>query len=325
MLHSVFYFVLNMSITAALIVTVLLIVRLLFGRWIQRTFIYYMWGIVLFRLLMPVSVSNRFSLINFINGRITKPVAIPKTSEAMLNISTLNSVQAANRYFPLEYKSSMMESVFVLSGLVWICGAAIFVTASVLIYIITVSQLRKSLIVREGDILGRCKSMLNIKGKIELFESDFVTSPVVTGIINPNIIVPKGISEEALEYALLHELVHIKRRDSLLKLVSVFAACIHWFNPFAWLFLYISGQDMELACDEKVLKTISKDKRKSYAKALISQAAKQSTVFTAFGGSAVKHRIMNIAAYKHISLAMAAVTGIICTVIAVLLITNPVL
>lgn len=325
MLHSIFYFVLNMSITASMIVIVLLILRGVLRRLLLKSNVYILWGIVLFRMIVPLSLPSRFSLINLISGYITRTVALPKASPVMPGVSALNSVQAASEYFPLQYKSSTTEAMFKAFGWVWFLIAALFVMSSIVIYIFTVRHLKKAVLVSDDGLMDMLRERLNIKRKVLLYESGFAASPLVFGIIKPRIIIPKGIPEETIEFALLHELCHIKRYDNLIKIISVLAVCIHWFNPVAWLFLYISSQDMEFACDERVLKSLEGDKRKSYASALTLLAAKQRGVFASFGSTAVKRRIMNIVDYKRLSLIMLAVTSLICAAAIILLITNPVL
>lgn len=322
---SVFYFVLNMSITSALIIIVLLIVRAVFGRYIPKAYIFSMWGIVLFRMVVPVSLPSDFSLIGFITNRMAKTVVVPKVSDMVPDLSVLNSVQAASRYFPVEYKTRVLENVFGISGIVWLCGTAIFIISAIIIYYITAARLEKAVAVKDCRILGILRDRLNVKGRVSLYESAMVSSPVVFGVMNPRVVIPKGMPKDILEYALLHELSHIKRFDNLWRLIFIFSVCIHWFNPFAWISLYISGKDMEYACDEKVLKSMRDEERKPYANALLLLAFKQQSVLTSFGGTAVKGRIMNIAAYKRVSIIMAVITAIICVVLAVLLITNPVL
>lgn len=323
--HSVFYFLLNMSITASLMCVMILIIRGAFGRWVSKSAVYYMWGIVLLRMIVPVSIPSGFSFMNFINRRIIKSVDVPKVSGSIPDMSILNSIQAVREYFPLEYKSNTLEAIFKASSIVWICGAALFIIASIVMYSLTTSKLKKAVLVRDNDILDMLIRRFNIREMVQLYESGFVVSPIVFGITKPRIIISKDMEKEALEFVLLHELQHIKGFDNLLKLLSVFAVCIHWFNPFAWIFLYKSGQDMELACDEKVLKGMSRDERRNYADALLSLAAKQQAIVTAFGSTAVKSRIMNIAAYKRVSIIMVAATGVLCIAIAVVLLTNPVL
>jgi len=325
LLYSVFYFVLNMSITSSMIVVVLLIIRTFSSKYIPKSFIYPLWGIVLFRLLVPISVPSNFSIINLISGYITKTVAVPKVYQGMPDFSALNSVHAARGYFPLQYKSDAVETFIKMSGVVWITGGALFVIFSIVIYCLTSVQLKKAVLIKDDGILKECRRRLNIKRKVRLYESNLVASPVVFGIFKSRIIIPKDMPAQSLEFALLHELSHIKRLDNLWKILSVFAACLHWFNPFAWLFLYLSEQDMEFSCDENVLKGMEDDKRKPYANALLSLASKQQAALTAFGGTAVKKRIVSIVTYKRISIIMAATTTVICTVLAVVLLTNPLL
>lgn len=322
---SVFYFVLNMSITSSVIVVILLLVRAVLAKRIPRAYIFSMWGVLLFRMLVPVSLPSDFSLIGFITGRITRTVAVPKVSQGVPDLSVLNSVQAASQYFPLEYKTMVLENVFRVSGIVWFCGSVFFIISSIVIYHMTAIHLQKAVLIRDKDISQLLEARMNIKGRVSLYKSALVTSPVVLGIINPRIIIPDDINEDVIQYALLHELSHIKRLDNLWRLIFIFAVCIHWFNPFAWMALYVSGRDMEFACDEKVLKSMKDKERKPYANALFLLAAKQQSILTSFGGTAVKDRIVNIAAYKRVSLIMAAVTSIICAVLVVLLITNPAL
>lgn len=324
MLHDIFYFVLNMSITSAAITAVIIITRAVIGRWVPKSYIYPLWMIALFRMLIPVSIPSSLSLMNLVGGYITKSITIPKATNIIPNVSVLNSIKGVNGYFPLEYKSHAIENLFAVSGIVWVCGAVLFVIASFIIYNLTASRLKKAIPVK-NSLLEKCMLTLNIKRKIGLYESDFVSSPIVVGILKPRIVVPKALPEETLEYALLHELSHIMRYDNLWRLIFIFAVCLHWFNPFAWLLLHMSGQDMEHSCDERVLKNIKDCKRKNYAGALALLAAKQRMPLTSFGSTAVRMRIIKIVSYKRLSLLMAAVLTVICIVFAVLLLTNPLL
>ncbi|MHB8125351.1 MAG: M56 family metallopeptidase [Desulfitobacteriaceae bacterium] len=325
MLDHVFYFVLNMSITAALIIMVLLIIRMSFGRWIPKSVVYSLWGIVLFRLLVPVAIPSEVSMLNLFSGFLTRTVAVPKGFERMPDFSTLNSIQAANAYFPLEYKSDILRIIFTVSGYVWIAGAVILSIALLVMYNLTVAHLRKAELIKDSVVLEMCRSRLKVKSEVRLFASDCVASPIVVGIINPRIIIPQDMDEQTLEYALRHELAHIKRRDNLWKMIALFAVCIHWFNPLVWLSLYIADRDMELACDAKVLKDLAGEERKLYAEALVSLAAKQRFAHTSFGGTAIKRRIINIVNYQRVSLFMVVITAVICLALVLLLLTNPIL
>lgn len=321
--QGIFYFLLNMSIISALIIILFFIIRTVFGRWIGRNVLFSMWWIALFRMLIPVSLPSSISLINLVDGYITRTVAIPKPFGVVPDVSILNSIKAASQYFPLEYKSGFLESVFRVSGIVWVCGAVLFILSSIIIYNLAASRLREAVLVKDNGMLLRCRDMLKIKREVRLYESGFVDSPVVFGIINPRIIIPKDIPGETLYYALLHELSHIRRRDNLWKVVSILAVCIHWFNPIAWFFLYISAQDMEFACDELVLNIVGDEIRKPYASALAALAAKQRAVFTSFGGTAVRRRIIGIVLYKRVPLLIAALTAAAFIVFGMLLVTNP--
>jgi beta-lactamase regulating signal transducer with metallopeptidase domain len=324
-LSDVFYFLLSMSITAAIIIAVLLAARAALRERVSKLFIYPLWGIALFRLLVPVSLQSRFSLINLVSGYIARTVTVPQSAHTMPDVAYVNMIRAASSYFPVEYKSEAVEHFFMSSAAVWICGTVIFLIISILAYSLAVSRLREAQIIRDEELVKACSQRLNIKGSIKLYESSLVSTPVVLGIIRPRIIIPPGIPAQDLEYALLHELSHIKACDSLWKVTAVFAACLHWFNPFAWLLLYMLRQDMELACDERVLKVIPDRDRRNYASALVSLAQRQNSILTAFGNTAVRMRILNIAGYKRTPLIMTVSSGIVCIILVIVLATNPIL
>lgn len=325
MLHDIFYYILNMSITSAMIISAVIIIRALFGRWIPKAYIYPLWIIALFRMLVPVSIPSSLSLMNLVGGFLYKTVSIPKISNAVPNMTILNSIQEASSYFPLQYKSGTVETIFGVSGIVWAFGAVLFASAAVVIYTLSLSRLKTAVLVKDDSILKLCRAKLNIKRNVKVYESAFLSSPIVIGVLRPRIVIPKNIPKETLEYALLHEACHIKRFDNLWRLIFIFAACIHWFNPFAWLLLHMSAQDMEYSCDEKVLKSMEGDRRKNYANALALMASRQRISLTSFGSTAVRMRIIKIAGYKRLPLMLAALMAALCILLVVLLITNPVI
>lgn len=325
MLDGMFYIYLNMSIMVALLVVLLLIVKFVLGRWMHKAAIYSLWGIVAFRLLIPISISSEWSLINLINKSISKAIAVPVIHESIDSISIMNSVQLAEEYFPMEYKTNFVKQFFSISSIVWIIGGAIFVMMAVVIYAMTLRYLNTAVLMEKNSLIEKCKKKMKVKGHVSILQSSRVNTPIVLGVMNPRIIIPEGISDDDLEYVLLHELSHIKRKDNLWKLISVFAVCIHWFNPFAWLFLYISSRDLEIACDERVLKNIKNENRKNYANTIIALAEKQRITINALGSTAVKKRIITISNYKNISIMMIVFTSLSCIVLTVVLITNPIL
>lgn len=335
MFGDVFYFVLNMSITAALLILILLLIRVAFGRFVPKSVLYLLWGVVLFRLLVPVSIPSELSLFGLLNGSLTKTVPVPAGPAILPEInlpelSTLNSIQAADTYFPLTYKSILLTNIFAVSGWVWLGGALVILVILFILYYLAAGKLRCAELIRDTDILNTYKDLQLKKDKFpwnacgRLYRSDQVQSPVLVGVFRPRIILPLELDRQALQYALRHELAHVQRKDNFWKMVSLLAVCLHWFNPLVWLSFYLADQDREMACDARVLKGLAGEERKQYAEALVGLAAKQQTVLTAFGGTAVKRRIAGIINYKRMPLVMTAVTTVICLVLGLLLLINPV-
>jgi len=326
---DVFYFVVNMSITAALLIMVLLLVRAVFGRWIPQSVLYLLWGVVLFRLLVPVSIPSELSLFNFFDGSLTKSVPIPAGPDVLpeMNLpelSTLNSIQAADTYFPLAYKSAIWTTIFNVSGWVWLGGVFVLFLVLLVLYILATARLRKAVPFSDDGILARYNDRFSLKSGIRLYQSPDVQSPVVVGIIQPRIILPSEIDRQSLEYALLHEMAHVQRKDNFWKMISLLAVCLHWFNPLVWLSFYLADQDREMACDARALKGLAREERKQYAESLVGLAAKQQAMLTAFGGTAVNRRIVSIVNYKRVPLLMAVATTAICLVLGMLLLINPI-
>ncbi len=324
MLNNIFYFVLNMSIIGSFITLLLVIIRIAFGKWIQKNYIYPLWGIVLFRLLIPISIPSPYSLINMIH---TKSISIFNQTKAIRpDLSILNTTQLVDEYYPLIYKSEGIEKIFTIASVVWIVGMLIFLILTIISYMKASSIISTStLVLNRNAMLKKCKNQLKVKKEIRLYELSFIKTPIVSGIIKPRIVIPKDIPKKVLECILLHEMTHIKSKDNLWKLLSIIAVCIHWFNPFAWLMLSLFERDMEGACDVKVLKHLTNKKRKQYAHTLVELSSKQNIPFTAFGNTALKERLINIINYKRIPVAMMIITSLLCLFIALILLTNPII
>lgn len=326
---DVFYFVLNMSITAALLVTALLLIRAVFGRWIPKQVQYLLWSAVLFRLLVPVSIPSELSLFNLFSGSLTKAVPVSARPEVLPDmnlpeLSTLNSIQAADSYFPLAYKSSGWTAIFNVSGWIWLGGALILLLLLFVMYSLAAARLRQAVPFGDDSIPANEKDRFKPDSGIRLYLSPEVQSPLVVGIIRPRIILPSGIDRQSLKYALLHEMAHVHRKDNFWKMISLLAVVLHWFNPLVWLSFYLADQDREMACDARALKGLARDERKQYAESLVNLAARQQVMLTAFGGTAVNRRIVSIINYKRVPLLMAAVTTVICFILGILLLINPI-
>ena len=168
--------------------------------------------------------------------------------------------------------------------------------------------------------LGEVRDAKKLKNNIYI--SDKIKTPAVYGIIKPKIILPIEYQESELNYILMHENAHIKRKDNLVRLLAFIIVCLHWFNPFAWLLLKLLYSDIELACDESVLSNCDETERKKYAYTLLSTAEKTNVFAASFGGSKIRIRIENILSYKKISVFSIVAFSSLIIAICYVLLTN---
>ena len=326
MLDTVFMEILDMTKTASIVILFVVLARLILKR-APKIFSYVLWAVVLFRLVCPVSVelpvsavpeldsvSDSYSLHNEDISVIGASQAAYQAVGDVLNggidiqdVPTNRIDEAGNT----EYVKAYWWEVWVLFGqYVWIAGILAMAVYSIVSYI----KLRKRLI---GAVLL----------KENIYLSDNIDSPFVMGLFRPKIYLPSVLSKDEQEYIILHEKHHIKRLDHIFKAVSFVALCIHWFNPLVWLSFVLSGKDMEMSCDEAVIKKMGADIRADYSASLLSLATGKRIVAgtpLAFGEGDTKGRIRNLAKWKKPAVWIIIIALIVSTVTAVFLIADPV-
>lgn len=328
MLHEVFYWILNMSILGTIYGILLYSLRLIKG--FPRYGSYVLWGVVFIRLTCPVGFSSRYSLLSLISGAFSRTMIRTVTiyegaAQDNLQLSLSNVMRAASEYHPVTYKTNILEGFFKTASVIWIIIAAAGILTTMTLYLLSVSELKKAVHVRDNIYIG---SMVN--------------TPIVYGIIKPKIVLPEGSYPiegleqvpanesteqeqlcQSLEQVLLHERIHIRRRDNLWRMAAILTACIHWFNPFVWLFLRNFQRDCELACDAKAVKHMRIEERKNYARALLAFGSDESTLFSsAFGSGIVKVRIRSVLTYRRLTVFSSLCFLMMAVLIAYLLLTN---
>lgn len=312
MLDTVFYLVLNMSITASAIGLLIMLLRQI--KQIPRFGIYVLWSLVFLRFVFPIAFSSEASILNLVRSFIKKVVAVPIISSVSGNesvkLSITNTIGTAKSYFPVTYKNDYLEMIFRIASFVWIIAAVAAVLTVIILYFLSSSELREAEHIKDN-----------------IYISSALQSPMVIGIFKQKIIIPAclDIDSSELKFALLHEQVHIRRHDNLFRLLGVITACIHWFNPFVWIFLRFFLNDMELSCDIKAVEPLTNKERVKYAKALVNLSGGQRVFMsTAFSNTKVKVRVLNVLNYRKLTVFAAVISVFFIVVIAVALITNPV-
>lgn len=303
-LHTWMPVICNMSITASAVILIILPVRILLKK-MPKIFSYLLWGVVLFRLLCPFSVPSPFSLLGIFEDVASDRAVMEYIPAEYLYqddfvSSAVGEKKAGDGGFPAGHgektKTSALLSVLTY---VWAAGVA----GMLCLNGINLYRLRKRI---AGAIcIGE-----------NVYESDYIISPFVMGLFCPKIYMPSSLTEQERYFILLHEKSHRKRGDHIAKLLFFVALTIHWFNPLVWLAFYLAEKDMEMSCDEMVIRQTGRDIRADYSETLLRLAAGRKAVAgvpLAFGAGDIRSRIKNIMGYRKpaIIIVVLAVTVVI--------------
>ena len=299
---TIFYWVLNVSILGSIAGLLLLLIRRI--RAFPRFGIYLLWIVPWLRLWMPIGFAYPFSFLNLFSPNTIKTVPVIEGFLGYPDFSAMNFMQFAENYVPMSYRSDVLRDVFEVAGIVWmVVGFAAVVCAFILFFVSRASL----------------KGARHISDNI--YCSDRVLSPAVYGILVPKIVLPTdGLDDYA--YVLMHERVHIRRRDNLWRFAAILTVCVHWFNPLIWVFLRCFFIDLEMACDSRVLKDLRDDEKRKYAAALLSWSSGKTSLASAFGGMKVRRRIEHILSYKRLTWFSTLGFTVLILVIAVSILTN---
>ena len=291
--YTLFPIILNMSLTAGIVIVLVLLARLLLKK-APKVFSYALWAVVLFRLLCPVSFSSGLSLLGIFhspavtNGSITYiPADIVHTANPQVDLPLPGIGRAINETLPQgdeQTAADPLEAPMALATFLWLFGIAAMLVYSIVSVLV---------------LKNRLKSAWHTGQNI--FEADNLKTPFVLGLFRPGIYIPAGLTAEEKVYIIRHEQTHIRRLDHIVKPFAFLVLSIHWFNPLVWIAFVLMGTDMELSCDERVLKEMGGEIKKAYSASLLSLAAGKRIINgspLAFGEGDVKGRIKNVLNYK---------------------------
>ena len=322
---NLFIRILDMSKTAGVVILFVLAARLLLKKapkWIS----YALWAVVLFRLLCPLSVESPVSIVPEMtptaqNYRLAdEPVspagaglaayrAVGDALNGGLGIQYIRTTETDENGSP-RYVTADWWSVWILFGqYVWLAGIAVMLLRSVLSY----ARLRRTL-----------RAAVPLRDNI--YAADEIPSPFVVGFFRPKIYLPCGLGEKEQAYILLHERHHIERKDHIWKALAFLALCLHWFNPLVWLAFVLAGRDMEMSCDEAVVRTMGDGIRAGYAASLLSLATGRRIIAgtpLAFGEGNAKQRIRNLGKWKQPVFWVVVAAAAAALVLTVCLATDP--
>lgn len=310
---DLFIAILNMSLKASYVIFIVMLIRLLLKK-APKFISYAIWSVVAFRLIIPFSFESIFSIIpeKMNTNLIPRDIVYQNTPEIKSGIEAADNIVSVNRSLPTPSviaSVNPMQMFMLIGSYIWMLG----IVALIIYSLVSVIRLKRRL--KEAQLL-----------EDNIFEANSLKTPFVLGVIKPKIYLPTGLNHDERAYIVLHEQTHIRRTDHVIKIIAFTILSIHWFNPLVWIAFVLMSKDMELSCDEHVLKEMKGDVKKPYANSLLSLAMGGHMINgspLAFGEGNVKVRIKNVLNYKKPSFWMIALSIIIIAVIGVGLVTNP--
>lgn len=310
-MDDVFLKLVNLSISASWLILAVLVLRVVLKKapkWVMPL----LWGVVALRLVCLFSIESALSLIpsaETIPSEIVTETREPVLYEqATLDIVTNPTLPSAAEV-PVGVSRQQAQVDFNIYSVLWFAGmAALLVHA----------------LVSAGKLKRKLATAILLRDNI--YESEFVDSPFVFGVVKPNIYLPMHMDEGTAAYVIAHERAHLARRDHWWKVLGYLVLALHWFNPLVWVAYILFCRDIELACDEKVVKGLDGAARADYSQALLSCAAPKRAVAAcplAFGEGNIKTRVKSALHYRKPAFWVAAAAVLAVVIVAVCFLTNP--
>lgn len=310
-MDDVFLKLVNLSISASWLILAVLVLRVVLKKapkWVMPL----LWGVVALRLVCLFSIESALSLIpsaETIPSEIVTETREPVLYEqATLDIVTNPTLPSAAEV-PVGVSRQQAQVDFNIYSVLWLAGmAALLVHA----------------LVSAGKLKRKLATAILLRDNI--YESEFVDSPFVFGVVKPNIYLPMHMDEGTAAYVIAHECAHLARRDHWWKVLGYLVLALHWFNPLVWVAYILFCRDIELACDEKVVRGLDGAARADYSQALLSCAAPKRAVAAcplAFGEGNIKTRVKSALHYKKPAFWVAAAAVLAVVIVAVCFLTNP--
>ena len=310
-MSEVFLKVVNMSISAGWLVLAVLALRLILKKapkWVNVL----LWGIVAIRLICPFSIESALSLIPS-TETISPEIMMDWTPEISTGIEPLD--QVVNPVISTSFAPQGMASANPLQILIpvaanlWLLGVLILLAYTAISYLTLRHKLRTAVILRDN-----------------IFQCETVSSPFVLGILKPRIFLPYAMDGKNLSHVVAHEKAHIRRKDHWWKPLGFLLLTVYWFNPLMWVAYILLCRDIELACDEKVIAELGNEQRADYTHALVACAVNRRMIAAcplAFGEIGVKDRVKSILNYRKPTFWIIVTAVVVCIVVAVCFLTNP--
>ena len=310
-MSDLFLKIINMSISASWLVLTVLLLRFVLKKapkWVNVL----LWGIVAVRLAFPFSIESVLSLIPSAET-ISPSIMMDTVPSVQTGVPAINNVinpVIGSSLAPAPGASANPLQIWIpILSIVWAVGVAALLLYTAVSYWRLRSKVSEAVILRDN-----------------IFQSENVASPFVLGIIRPKVYLPYNMDGQDLSHVVSHEQAHIRRRDHWWKPLGFLLLTIHWFNPLMWLAYVLLCRDIELACDEKVIKELDNEQRADYTQALVACSVNRRMIAAcplAFGEVGVKERVKSVMNYKKPAFWVIILAVITCAVVAACFLTNP--
>lgn len=310
-MNELFLKIINISISTSWLILAILFIRFLLKKapkWVSVL----LWGMVAVRLLLPFSIESIFSLIP---STETIPIGIEMDTTPTIDsgIPTIdhivNPIISQSNSPDLGASVNPLQIIVTIFAFIWIFGIIFLLLYTTISYWRLYYKIDTAILYKEN-----------------IFQSEAVSSPFVLGVIKPKIYLPFKIDEKDLEHVIAHEKAHIHRKDHWWKPIGFLLLTFHWLNPIMWLAYILLCRDIELACDEKVIKEFGNEQRADYTQALLSCSVNRHSIAAcplAFGEVGVKKRVKSVMYYKKPTFWVILVSIITCLFVAICFLTNP--
>lgn len=302
-MEIIFTKVFNMSVAASMLILAVILLRLILKsspKWIRCV----LWLLVALRLVIPFSFESPLSLI---------PNAQAMNSTTQSSTSYVSSLVRTDSFQAMKNAVSSSENqadIITILSYIWIVGVGAMLIYMLFSYLNLHFKVRESIVIKDNILV-----------------CDRISSPFVFGIIRPRIYLPSDLSEEEKSYVIAHEQAHIKHYDNLLKPLGYLILSIHFFNLLCWIAFKLFTNDIELACDERVIKNYNTKDKKGYSTALLSCSIERNILSAcpfSFGESGLKQRIKSVLGYKKPTVRIVILSFAVCLLTAMSFMTNPI-
>lgn len=308
----------QMSFSASILIVAIVIIRAVALHKLPKKTFLALWGIAALRLLVPFSIPSRFSVYTGLD--MLKSLFVQKTAASSPNGMAVFPANTVHMPGVGEVVGADIPAAsFSAIEMIWLAGMFACALFFIVAYVKCRREFRMSLPV-ESDVTAQWLQGHPLRRPVQIRQTDRIKAPLTYGVLRPVILLPTETDradEKRLRYILTHEYVHIRRFDTLTKLVLTAIVCVHWFNPFAWVMYALANRDIELSCDETVVRTYGESLKSAYALMLIGleeTKGRLSPLVNHFSKNAIEERIVSIMKIKKTSLvgivlAVALVVG----------------